>query len=200
MASARLLLLASLVLLAAAAAAGCLASDGPASASADAPQDGGGPGQAGTSGGSSDGGARSGSQNGSDGASGGNGTGNGTASGNATTGWRNQTRTGGFSGANVVFGIFGKTESFPVSEDAVNLTLVIRAPDAELSGSISPPCESDGFGGCPSRSYETAGGTYTYRTAHPDPGEWSVSFFRDDSGAGHQRYILEIHRQVRTAG
>lgn len=198
MASARRLLLASLVLLAAAAAAGCLASSGPTGSSADAPRDGGGPGQAGTSGGSADGGA--GSQGGSDGASGGNGTGNATASGNATTGWRNQTRTGGFTGARVVFGIFGKTESFPVSEDAVNLTLVIRAPDAELSGGISPPCESDGFGGCPSRSYETAGGTYTYRTANPDAGEWSVSFFRDEGGAGHQRYILEIHRQVRTAG
>lgn len=181
MASARLLL-ASLALLAAAAAAGCLAGStgGPAAGSSGAGPAGADAAPSPTSDGSGSGG-------------------NATASGNATTGWRNQTRTGGFTGARVVFGIFGKTEQFPVPEDAVNLTLVIRAPDVELSGGITPPCSSDGFGSCPSTNYETASGRYTYRATDPKPGQWSVSFFREESGAGHQRYILEIHRQVRTA-
>lgn len=130
---------------------------------------------------------------------------NGTAQGNATaedgnTTWRNQTRTGQFGGARVVFGVFGDSETFPVSEDAVNLTLVVRAPDAELSGSITPPCDSGGTFGCPSEGYETASGRYTHEVQDPDAGDWTVTFFRDEGGAGVQRYILEIHREVQVNG
>lgn len=126
---------------------------------------------------------------------------NATGSGNATSGagnttWRNQTRTGQFGGARLVFGFFGESETFPVSQEAVNLTLVIRAPDAELSGSITPPCDSGGTFGCPSESYETASGRYTYEARDPRAGDWSVTFFRDEGGAGIQRYLLEIHREV----
>lgn len=178
------------VLLVAVAAAGCLAGSD-AGGSAQPSAAGGGPGSGGPGAGPA---AGPGSQGGDGTSSPGNGT-----SGNATdTAWRNQTRRGSFTGAKVFFGIFGRSESFPVPDGARNLTLVIRAPDVELTGSISPPC-ADGIGGCPSQGYETASGRYVYRQTTPQAGQWDVTFFRDRAGAGQQRYVLKIAREVPAA-
>lgn len=169
------------VLVAAVAAAGCLASSGPGGSTQPS---------------AADAGPAPGAGQGAN-ASGGAGA-NATASGNGTaTTWRNQTRRGSFTGARVVFGIFGRSETFSVPQGTRNLTLVIRAPDVDLTGSISPPCDSDGFS-CPSTGYETSR-RYVFRRTDPAAGDWDVSFFRDETGAGRQRYILKIARQVPVA-
>jgi hypothetical protein len=171
-----------LALVAAVAAAGCLASGGPSdAASADA--------------GSSDAPNQAGGAEADDGPGGSSGNGTGS-SGNATdTTWRNQTRRGTFTGANVVFGVFGRSETFNVPDDAVNLTIEIRSKQVELTGNIDPPCD-DGSERCSSKSYTTASNRYVHRVTDPPAGDWDVSMFRDTSGAGQQEYTVRIARQL----
>lgn len=169
------LLLAAALLVAATAAAGCLASSGAGggTASAGAPADAGDPAQADDG---ADGAARNGSANATDG---------------EEVSWQNQTRRGTFAGARAVVGIFGASEAFTVPDDVTTLVLVVRAPDAALSGSIDPPCDT-----CESDNYDAArGDAYTFTREDPSAGQWSVTFFRDEAGAGSQDYVLEIHRK-----
>lgn len=119
-----------------------------------------------------------------------NATENGTApSEDGTTTWKNQTRRGTFAGARALVGIFGTSETFPVADGALRLELVVRAPDASLTGSIDRGCE------CPDDDYETGNRVAFYSRDDPSAGDWTVTFFRDEPGAGSQSYVLEIARQ-----
>lgn len=117
------------------------------------------------------------------------------------TTWDNDTREGSFRGANaVVLIVQGERQSFDVKDGALELRLQISSEEGELTGNIQPPCDDDGVAGtglfpdCPSERYETEDGTANWSTDDPKPGEWYVTVFRGEEGAGSHSYTLDIGR------
>lgn len=113
--------------------------------------------------------------------------------------WNETIREGSFTGGNaggLAVTFEGANENWTVRQGTRNLTLNLSTGSDEATMRIAPPgCENEAGSEC-TTSVSTEDGEAQWSTEDPDPGQWSVTFFRGENGYGEVEYELTIAKLV----